>query len=477
MKKQLLFILSLFVFIGVIKAQEDVLILGSDNSASPAILNYLNASNDFDSILFINIGVSTPSFEVLLEFDVLFIYSNQLIEDQDSLGNMVVDFINEGKSVVYSPASNINGSVWGLAGDFSSVALYKDSEGPVINIQSNIDSGHDIFNQVDSVYVESSTNNGILDNGGEVIGTFDDGITPSVIVKEFDSSRLVFTNVFPVNGTNDDGFRLIANSIKWAASTNLYSCPDNINYCPAIAGFSGFEWNQEVTFNGMTATTGNNGGYISYVEDETKQVNVAPNGVVNLNLTPGFSFWAYHVGWKVFVDWNQNGDFDDAGELVYSGFSNSAQSGQFTVPVDVEEGCYPMRIANAWGAYPSTGCSNVTYGEIEDYKLSVEGVQPPQARKASPVITDVDHISYDFEFAADQVLISQGKEIDITLRSRNSGNSQFDISNSIGQIVSSINVNHQEGIGSIQFSTTDLSKGIYFIGNSKTVNAVKVIVK
>jgi hypothetical protein len=257
---------------------------------------------------------------------------------------------------------------------------------------------------------------------------------------------------------------------------NLF-CPDDIEYCNAIAGFSGFEWNQEVTFNGMTAATGNNGGYISYIEDETKQVNVSPNGIVNLSLTPGFAYWPYHVGWKIFVDWNQNGDFDDAGELMYSGFSYSVQSGQFTVPVDVEEGCYAIRIANAWGAYPSTGCSNIMYGEIEDYKLSVEGIQPPQARKASPVVADVDHISYDFEFAANQVLISQGEEIDITLRSRNSGNSQFNISNSLGQIVSSINVNHQEGIGSIQVSTANLSKGIYFIGNSKTVNAIKVIIE
>jgi hypothetical protein len=274
-----------------------------------------------------------------------------------------------------------------------------------------------------------------------------------------------------------DGIGLAEIAFNLAPAVLEYSCPDDIDYCSAIAGYSGFEWSQEVTFNGMTATTGNNGGYISYVEDETKQVNVAPNGVVNLNMTPGFSYWAYHVGWKIFVDWNQNGDFDDAGELVYSGFSNSGQSGQFTVPVDVEEGCYAMRIANAWGAYPSTGCSNVTYGEIEDYKLSVEGLQPPQTRKASLVVADVDHISYDFEFAANQVLISQGEEIDITLRSRNSGNSQFNISNSLGQIVSSIDVNHQEGIGSIQVSTADLSKGIYFIGNSKSVNAVKVIVQ
>ncbi|HAP64133.1 MAG TPA: hypothetical protein DCR93_33170, partial [Cytophagales bacterium] len=51
-----------------------------------------------------------------------------------------------------------------------------------------------------------------------------------------------------------------------------------------------------------------------------------------LTLTPGYSGSAYSEYWSIYIDYNADGDFEDAGELVSSSLSgNAAVSGSFTV--------------------------------------------------------------------------------------------------------------------------------------------------
>ena len=48
---------------------------------------------------------------------------------------------------------------------------------------------------------------------------------------------------------------------------------------------------------------------------------------VAVSLTPGFSSSTYTEYWKVWIDYNKNGDFTDPGEEVYSGVSTGTVSG------------------------------------------------------------------------------------------------------------------------------------------------------
>lgn len=80
-------------------------------------------------------------------------------------------------------------------------------------------------------------------------------------------------------------------------------------------------------------------------------------------------------GFRIWVDWNQNGVFE-TGEIAYtsSEYGNS-QNGTITVPVDALRGDTRMRIVSHW--LSPTGdvdpCeTEFNYGEFEDYKFTVE---------------------------------------------------------------------------------------------------------
>ena len=80
-------------------------------------------------------------------------------------------------------------------------------------------------------------------------------------------------------------------------------------------------------------------------------------------------------GFRIWVDWNQDGVFDTTEEVAYAsnGYANS-HTGTITVPVDALEGDTRMRIVSHW--LSTTGdvdpCeTGFTYGEFEDYKFTV----------------------------------------------------------------------------------------------------------
>ncbi|HET8573412.1 MAG TPA: GEVED domain-containing protein [Edaphocola sp.] len=94
--------------------------------------------------------------------------------------------------------------------------------------------------------------------------------------------------------------------------------------------------------------------------------------------TLGVSFSAatnYGASINIYIDWNQDGDFDDAGETVYASSGNSytttSFSGSFTVPATALLGQTRMRVrSNAY--YSSVApCGNASYGETEDYTFNV----------------------------------------------------------------------------------------------------------
>ena len=90
----------------------------------------------------------------------------------------------------------------------------------------------------------------------------------------------------------------------------------------------------------------------------------------NLCLTPGYSGTAYTAYWKVWIDFNGDGDFEDSGELFAYGYGNTRICGNVTIP-----GCTPkstrMRVSMSYGSYPPNSCCNFSYGEVEDYCINI----------------------------------------------------------------------------------------------------------
>jgi Zn-dependent metalloprotease/plastocyanin len=133
-----------------------------------------------------------------------------------------------------------------------------------------------------------------------------------------------------------------------------------IPYCNSQGNDYSYEWISRVVVAGMDNSSG------------------AAGDNASVSLTPGFSGSTYTEYWKIWIDYNGDHDFNDAGEEVFSGVGSSTVSGSFTVAsVDIVT---RMRVSMKWNAAP-TSCETFSYGEVEDYTVDISPAvpQPPTA--------------------------------------------------------------------------------------------------
>ncbi len=99
----------------------------------------------------------------------------------------------------------------------------------------------------------------------------------------------------------------------------------------------------------------------------------------------------YGNGTSVFIDWNQNGNFNDAGEKVYFGSATGPHTESFniTVPATAALGNTRMRIINVEGGSTTSilPCGTYTWGETEDYLVNVGPCVASTVTAAPPATT------------------------------------------------------------------------------------------
>lgn len=140
-----------------------------------------------------------------------------------------------------------------------------------------------------------------------------------------------------------------------------------ISYCASQGNNSSYEWVAKVQLGTFTKESGAAG----YSDFTGTTVSVTAGSSYTLTLTPGFASTAYNEYWKVWIDYNKDGDFDDAGELVYDAgaLSKSAVSGTITIP-STASGNTRMRVSMKYNG-AQTSCESFGYGEVEDYTISI----------------------------------------------------------------------------------------------------------
>jgi len=193
-------------------------------------------------------------------------------------------------------------------------------------------------------------------------------------------------NTFTYTGniTSQTDFRF---AITCGANTGT-TTPMTINvnpvtqcYCTPATTSSTYFINNFSTTNGISDITNANSGYSTAGYGNftgTQTVSVLENGSFNFSGNYGSSS-TYTFGTKVWVDWNQNGLFTDAGEQMFAttGYGTSF-SGTITVPVGALTGNTRMRVGSNYnsGTGPTTPCLNFANGEYEDYTVNVIALIP-----------------------------------------------------------------------------------------------------
>ena len=166
-------------------------------------------------------------------------------------------------------------------------------------------------------------------------------------------------------------------------------------------------WLQKVSIGNWNFTSGVNDGY--YLVEDSK-LTLRPDSTYVLQLELGGYPRVQDTAYlRVWIDLNQDKDFEDAGEQVWEGktLNRAIARGEFKLPA-VESGTYVLRVLASKKAYGQPSGEQAMVIEMEDYHFRAEPFSPCQFDRdeyvqilktdytsATIVLKNNDQIRYD----------------------------------------------------------------------------------
>ncbi|WP_228852014.1 MopE-related protein [Aegicerativicinus sediminis] len=164
--------------------------------------------------------------------------------------------------------------------------------------------------------------------------------------------------------------RSVCLSVPTDPSAILPFSTNDLVYCEAGATDTQYEKISTVIFNTINNISTSVGGYEDFTSIST-----------DVNQGETYSFSASYSGTSfssdqviVWIDFNQDGDFEDAGEeVLVTSLKASPWEGNITIPETALLGDTTMRIRlhDANQGANTTPCGNSTYGQVEDYTVNI----------------------------------------------------------------------------------------------------------
>lgn len=183
-----------------------------------------------------------------------------------------------------------------------------------------------------------------------------------------------------------------------------------VTYCTSQGNSTADERIGRVQFGTINNASTGTAGYENFTSISTNVVRGTTN---TITITPSWTSTVYSEGYAVFIDYNNDGDFIDAGETVFSKAASTTTpaTGSFTIPATTTVGAKRMRVSMKYNGIP-TSCEAFSYGQVEDYTINVtstareiETTPLTFSLYPNPVKGDVLNIS-DFEGEASYRIFS-----------------------------------------------------------------------
>ncbi|WP_025741978.1 M4 family metallopeptidase [Aquimarina pacifica] len=232
------------------------------------------------------------------------------------------------------------------------------------------------------VTVGSSTTDGINDNGdsfsvtgiginkAELIAfrTLDVYLTSSSDFDDARASAIQSTiDLYGAGGTEE-----IAVTNAWYAvgvGDEYGGGGSGDSYCTSEGNSVADEYISNVSIGTINNSSSASSGYTDYTSIST---NLGKEETYSITITPTWTGTVYSEGYAVWIDYNQNNSFDDAGELVWSNAASQSTSvsGSFTISSSAIDGETRMRVSMKYNGIPSS-CETFNYGEVEDYTVII----------------------------------------------------------------------------------------------------------
>ncbi|HWR94480.1 MAG TPA: GEVED domain-containing protein [Flavobacterium sp.] len=144
-------------------------------------------------------------------------------------------------------------------------------------------------------------------------------------------------------------------------------------YCSSKGNSTTKEYINKVQIGVINYVSGNNNGYGDFTSLSTNLVIGSNNTII---ITPTWNGQSVNEAYRVWIDFNQDGDFDDNGELVFSKLKTktSPVSGNMVIPSTALTGSTRMRVSMKYNALPNP-CEIFSNGEVEDYTVYIESLE------------------------------------------------------------------------------------------------------
>ncbi|MCH4830119.1 MULTISPECIES: reprolysin-like metallopeptidase [Flavobacterium] len=301
--------------------------------------------------------------------------------DTDNVGVIGYD-VYQGTTLLGSITSKTY-NVTGLTPSttYSFTVKAKDAAGN-ISIASNVVSVTTLANVIDTTAptapilsasgtTTSSTNlswNGDTDNVGVTGYEIYQGTTllGSITSKTYNVTGLTpsTTYSFTVKAKDAAGNISIASNI-----VSVTTLSNTLTYCTSKGNSTADEKIGKVVIGTINNTSTSTVGYENFTTLSTSAVR---SSTQTITITPSWNSTTYPEGYALFIDYNQDGDFTDAGETVWTKAPSTTTpvSGTFTIPATAILGATRMRISMKYNGIP-TSCETFSYGQVEDYTINI----------------------------------------------------------------------------------------------------------
>lgn len=250
-----------------------------------------------------------------------------------------------------------------------------------------------------------------------------------------------------------------AGNISASSSTvNVTTTAASISYCASQGNSTADERISKVVFGTINNTSTGTTGYENYTAIST---NAARGTAYTITITPLWTSTSYNEGYAVFIDYNQDGDFSDSGETVWTKTASKTTpvTGSITIPATATLGTTRMRVSMKYNAIP-TACEAFSYGQVEDYTVNITASGAIVEESLAGIVETVETSSF--------ALYPNPVESELNISVSESEGYTYRIINPLGQQLSS---------GELYGNPIDVSKlgtGIYII---ELNNGSKKIVK
>lgn len=227
------------------------------------------------------------------------------------------------------------------------------------------------------------------------------------------------------------------------------TCIDS-TYCTLRAGDASYEWIERVEIGTINNITASNGGYADFtLGNQTTVLRVGDSIRVSLALAQNNSATPWR--WRIWIDTDQNGDFDETNELVFDSNPRTTQTiiDTFSLPINAREGLTRMRVSMKWGSSAAPACGTYTYGEVEDYCVTID----------NPIA--VERLNSGAFFAAYPNPF--GNQIWVNLHAKAATDGILHLYNATGQLLQTQNLAVQSGDNQFTLTTDDLPRGVYML--------------